>query len=150
MTIDTKKIGLIRVAKTKLGLTEEDYRTILKRYGGVDSSKDLDLAGFMAVMTYFEHCGFKSTSKKKNFGDRPGMASPGQVALIRRMWGEFTAGEGTDASLGKWLHRQFKVSAIRFVSTEVAPKAISALKAMVKKKADTPATPTAPATSCTA
>lgn len=145
MALDGKKVTLIQVARQQLCLTDDDYRTVLKRLGGVDSSKDLDLAGFKAVMAFFESCGFKSTSKKKNFGDRPGMASPGQVAMIRRLWAAFTAGEGTDASLGKWLYRQFKVSAIRFVNTEVAPKAITALKAMAKKRAEAPAAPTAPA-----
>lgn len=133
--IDKNKSALIRVAKSQLGLTDDDYRATLKRYGNVDSSKDLDLAGFKAVMTYFEHCGFKSTAKKRNFGDRNGMASERQVAMIRKLWAGFTDGIGTDATLGKWLDRTFKVSAIRFVNAATAPKAITALKAMVEKKA---------------
>ena len=63
------------------------------------------------------------------------MATPGQVSLIRKLWGEYTAGRGDDASLGKWLSRTFHVSAVRFVTSEQAPKAIAALKAMVAKKA---------------
>ncbi len=146
MALDSKKVALIQVAKAQLGLTDDDYRTALKRYGGVDSSKDLNLDGFMAVMTYFEHCGFKSTSKKKNFGDRPGMASERQVALIRKLWSEFTDDAGTDATIGKWLSRTFKVSALRFLPGDKASKVITALKAMVAKKATTVASsePAAP------
>ncbi|MEI8396211.1 MAG: regulatory protein GemA [Rhodospirillaceae bacterium] len=135
MLIDSKKIALIRVAKSQLGLTDDDYRAVLKHYGTVDSSKDLDLVGFMAVMTYFEQCGFQSTAKKRNFGNRPGMASERQVGLIRQLWAEFTDGTGTDATLGKWLDRTFKVSAIRFLPADKAPNAITALKAMKQRKA---------------
>ncbi|MEI7606696.1 MAG: regulatory protein GemA [Rhodospirillaceae bacterium] len=131
--IDNKKIALIRVAKSQLGLNDDDYRAVLKRCGNVDSSKDLDLTGFKAVMSYFEQCGFKSTSKKRNFGNRPGMATEKQVVLIRKLWGDFTGGTGTDVTLGKWLDRTFKVSSIRFVNAETARKAIGALTAMARK-----------------
>lgn len=132
--IDRKKIALIRVAKQQLGLTDDDYRAVLKRCGGVESSKDLDLSGFQAVMSHFERCGFQSTAKKRNFGDRAGMASPSQVALIRKLWATYTDGAGTDASLGKWLDRTFKISSIRFVDAGTAKKVITGLKAMTKKK----------------
>lgn len=147
--IDRKKIALIQVAKTQLGLTDDDYRAVLKRYGNADSSKDLDDAGFTAVMAHFERCGFTSTAKKRNFGNqRPGMASASQVAKIRTLWSAFTEGTGTDATLGKWLDRTFKVSSIRFVTVETAKKAIGALTAMADKKAapaagNNPAAPTA-------
>ena len=137
--IDNKKIALIRVAKSQLGLSDDDYRDVLKRYGNVGSSKDLGLVGFRAVMTYFEQCGFKSTAKKKSFGNRPGMATEKQVALIRKLWGDFTSGVGSDATLGKWLDQSFKVSAVRFVNTGTAHKAITALKAMVERKTTTTA-----------
>jgi len=148
MSLSQKKVAIIHVAKKQLALEDEGYRAVLQHCGGVTSAADLDDAGFQAVMTYFERCGFQSTSKKANFGNRPGMASPGQVAMIRRLWGQFTAGEGTDATLGKWLNRQFKVSAIRFLPVDKAPKVITALKAMVEKKAapaasSEPAAPTA-------
>ena len=142
MTIDNKKIALIQVAKSQLGLSDEDYRAVLKRYGNADSSKDLDLTAFKAVMTYFEQCGFKLTAKKKSFGNRPGMATEKQVALIRKLWVDFTSGAGTDATLGKWLDQSFKVSAVRFVNTGTAHKAITALKAMVERKTTTALTGT--------
>ena len=73
------------------------------------------------------------------------MATERQVVLIRKLWGDFTGGTGTDVTLGKWLDRTFKVSSIRFVNAETARKAIGALNAMARKTAAAGATaPAAP------
>ena len=64
------------------------------------------------------------------------MASGGQVAKIRELWAAFTDGKGDDASLGKWLDRQGWASALRFLGTAEAQKAIGALVRMVERKAE--------------
>ncbi len=115
-------------------MDDEDYRAILKRFGRVESSANLDHAGFLRMMDAFTRLGFRSDFSKRNFGERAAMASPRQVAMIRSLWTEYTGGEGTDATLGKWLERTFKVSSLRFLTAEHAPKAITALKAMKSKK----------------
>ena len=61
------------------------------------------------------------------------MASPGQTSLILQLWVECTRGEGTEASLGKWLERRFRVSSIRFITVEMAPKVIGGLMGMKAK-----------------
>lgn len=136
MPLARSQLSLIHVAKAKLALTDDDYRAILKRFGRVESSADLDHAGFERVMEAFSRLGFRSDFQQRNMGVRAGMASPKQVAMIRELWAEYTAGEGTDITLGKWLERTFKVSSLRFVLAEIAPKAITALKAMKGKKAE--------------
>ena len=88
-------------------------------------------------MRHFAALGFKPAPSKREYGHRPGMATPGQIALIRALWGEYTGGEGQDLTLGKWLHRTFGVSAARFLTRAQAPKAIGALKAMTERKAQT-------------
>lgn len=134
MALSRKKISLIHVAKARMNLGDENYRRVLRAVAGVSSSRDLDDRGFEALMDYFNSLGFKSTWQKKNLGYRPMMASPAQVALIRHLWAEYTDGEGDDLSLGKWLSRTFKVAALRFLPVDLAPKAITALKAMNKRK----------------
>lgn len=134
MTMTKKRLSLIHVARNQLGLTDEDYRAILMKVAGVSSSTDLDGAGFDAVMAYFQRLGFTSTRKRETFGERPGMATSAQVALIRKLWGEFTGGEGTEAALGKWLERTFQVSALRFLPAGSAHKAIGALKTMTSRR----------------
>lgn len=128
------KVGLIHVAKAKLCLTDDDYRAILRRVVGVESSKDLDDIGFTLVMEHFAGLGFKSDFQGRSFGERTGMASTRQVEMIRNLWREYTDGAGTDATLGKWLDGTFKVSALRFVTSDQARKAITALKKMKERK----------------
>ena len=137
MGLVRKKISLVHVAKKKLGLSDDDYRAVLLRAAGVSSSRDLDDWGFNQVMQEFARLGFQSDFGRRNLVARrnPFMASSAQLGYIRRLWSEYTDGEGTDASLGKWLERSFKVSSVRFITADLAPKAITALKAMNAKKA---------------
>ncbi|OJF99974.1 regulatory protein GemA [Pararhizobium antarcticum] len=133
--ISNKQIALLHVAKRELGLTEEDDRAILARYGGCESASDLEAFGFQNVMKYMTALGFRSNWTKRTFGARPAMATPAQVDLIRRLWRQFSGKDDAgDMELNKWLNRFHKVSALRFVNDRKAAKAISALKAMVARQ----------------
>jgi phage gp16-like protein len=134
MTIAPKKISLLHVAKSRLGLSDENWRDVLRNVAGVGSSRELDDAGFDAVMLHFERMGFKSDFGQRNMGNRVGKASPAQVEKIRALWSEYTAGAGNDAQLGRWLSRQFKISALRFLDSGQAHKAIGALSVMIAKR----------------
>lgn len=139
MSLPLSKLKLLHVARRQLGIEEEAWRAILRQHGGVASSRELSQGGFDGVMLRLGQLGFKSTSPLKPLPRRRGMSPPGQAQLIRHLWAEFTDGKGTDASLGKWLEGRFKVSALRFVDEELAPKAIGALRNMVARKAARPA-----------
>lgn len=128
------QLSVIHLAKKQLGLDDDTYRAVLKTHGGVESSKDLDAAGFEAVMRYFKRCGFESTWRKRNFGDRTGMASARQVDFIRKLWRKLTGGDD-EAALNKWLKRTGKVDALRFLTPDAARKAITGLHKMAGRKA---------------
>ena len=135
MALTRKQTALIHVAKKQLGLGDDDYRAVLLHEAGVDTSRELDNDGFTAVMRRFQALGFKPSADPPSYGgNRPGMATPAQVAYIRSLWKEYTDGTGDDRSLGKWLQRTVKVSDLRFVSYGAARKAITGLRAMVNKK----------------
>jgi len=136
--LPAKKVALVHVAKHRLHMEDADYRLLLLRVAGVESASDLTAAGFHQLMEAFAALGFQSDSAATNFGRRAGMATPGQVAAIRRMWAEFTAGEGTDATLGKWLAKHWGISALRFLPAEKAPKVLIALRAMCARREATP------------
>lgn len=136
MTISKKQKAILHVARHKLGLSDDTYRLALAKIASVTSSNDLDQEGFEAVMGFFEHCGFRPLiADGPSFGHRPGFASPAQVELIRSLWKEYTRGAAGEDELNKWLLRCFKVSSLRFLKKEVAPKTITALKAMRSRAA---------------
>lgn len=140
MNIGAKQLSLVHMAKARLAMADDDYRTILRRVAGVDSAKQLDMRGFDAVMEAFRRLGFESSSPRKPFGwDRPGMATNQQCRFIRALWSEWTNGQGTDATLGIWLEHSFAVSALRFLTKESAAKVITALKAMKGRRLRTTA-----------
>ncbi len=145
MAIDRKKIAVLHVAKQRLAIDDEAWRQLLQRTAGVESSRDLDAAGFDRVMTELKRLGFESDASKRNFGERRGMATDGQIALIRKLWAEYTDAQGTDASLGHWLFRTFRTSSIKFLDADRGSKAIDALKAMVARRSRETAHAAAPA-----
>lgn len=126
--------ALIQVAKSRLGLDDDAYRALLSRAAGVTSSRELDGAGFDRVMDEFRRLGFTSDARAKGFGDRPGMATPAQIARLRRLRSEFTDGKGDDFSLGKWLLPRWGVEHLRFLSQADAHRAVGGLENMVRRR----------------
>lgn len=137
MSISKRQLALIHVAQTKLGISDAAYRSALVEIAGVTSSKELDSAGFDAMMGYFEWLGFEPGKPRgQDFGARPGMASFAQLELIRALWAEYTRfSYGGEDELNKWLARSFKVSSLRFLSKRAAQRTITALKAMKARAA---------------
>lgn len=132
--LSAKKIGLLHVARKQLGLSEDDYRAILAAQGGCESSTDLDELGFDRVMKHLTALGFRSTWTKRTFGNRPGMASPVQVELMRKLWTEYHGPDDREAALNAWLTRYHHVAALRFVTVDKAKAVIAALRAMVARR----------------
>lgn len=91
-----KQIALVHVAKKELGFDDQNYRSVLDLYGGVNSAKDLTLEGFERVMRYFEHQGFQSsfaqeqpnrqTEKKAPVRDAAGSPYPAQLKMIEHLF----------------------------------------------------------------
>jgi hypothetical protein len=71
--MDRKKLALVHIVKKELNLSDEDYRCILRRIAGVESSKDLDEDRFRKLMRffvrsdYFRANAFGMTLKQKLF-----------------------------------------------------------------------------------
>ena len=51
--LDRRKIALIHIVKKELKIGDEEYRCILKRIAGVESSRDLDENKFRKLMYFF-------------------------------------------------------------------------------------------------
>ena len=132
---------MLRTAQRKVGMEDDDYRTMLRDVAGVASTKDVHPDDFKRLLGRFEAAGFARLDPKgrdrpraRQLGWRVNRASPDQVTYIRDLWFEYTDGEGDDRSLGKWLERTFKVSDVAFVGYGQGQQAITALRAMVARK----------------
>jgi len=135
------KLALVHLAAKQLGLNEDVYRTILWNIGGVESAKNLSEERFERVMAHFEHLGFRW--KRKNFGQRRGMATPAQIKKIRDLWEAYSGRKNDEAALNKWLEHTCKTSALRFLDPSKARDAITGLIKMTtrnKKRKDDPDT----------
>ncbi|MCL8381770.1 regulatory protein GemA [Xanthobacter aminoxidans] len=133
MPLNSKQIGLLHVAKARLKLDEITYRAILYKCGGAMSARDLDQRGFDAAMIYFASLGFRSDWTKRTYGERPGMATPSQVELLRQLWQQWAENDN-EAALNSWLERSYQISALRFADRKTAAKAINGLRAMIRRK----------------
>lgn len=131
--ITRKQVALLHVAVNRLHLSEENYRALLLREAGVESSKLLDNDGFDAMMGALARRGFKPAGRKPSYGGRAGMATPAQIAAIRRLWRVYS-GAHDEVALNGWLEKYHHVSSLRFVTLAVAAKVIPALKAMAARK----------------
>jgi hypothetical protein len=147
VVISKSQLSVIHLAKRRLGLDDDTYRDVLKLHGGVESAEDLDDAGFDRVMDYFARLGFKSSWRERTFGNRAGMATPPQIDKIRDLWRAYTGGDD-ERTLNRWLEHYFKVTTLRFLTKDVAQKAITALlrmtdRAPAKAEGGTPPSPAA-------
>ena len=61
-TITKKQVTLLQTAKTKLGLSEEDYRSLLYKYG-LESTKELKQPAFKHLLKTFQRLGFEMRAK---------------------------------------------------------------------------------------
>ena len=128
MPISNPKLKLLHTAKNKLHLSDPEYRAILREAAGVSSASDLDEDGFKRVLSRFQALGFETLRQQRSFGDRPGRATPAQLELIRYLWRQYTGGR--DEGLEHWIERWFGISALRFLDSDAASKALTALKQM--------------------
>src|SRR4030042_227465 len=80
--INNKQKALIHVGKAQLGLSDEEYREILKANGHVESSKDLDDLGCERVLRLFRDLGFEQKKKPRRGPDFSIRATEGQRKVL--------------------------------------------------------------------
>ena len=68
--INNRQKAILHIARAQLGLSEEQYREILKAHGGAESSVHLDDFGFDKVLRFFVKMGFKKKTAGRH-GGRP-------------------------------------------------------------------------------
>jgi hypothetical protein len=125
------KLKLIQVARRDLDMTDEDYRDLLQRSGGVKSSTELTLEGFDAVMAEFKRLGFnykKSGRKPKGAGGTaPNHPTPAQWRLIEDRAKRVGYSGLEDPRFVAWVKPRGKVEHPRFLDNDGAQRVIKAL-----------------------
>ncbi|MBS4015401.1 MAG: regulatory protein GemA [Candidatus Latescibacteria bacterium] len=122
-------IAQIKIAQKALNMADDDYRDLLQRTAGVQSSTRLDTAGFAAVMAEFNRLGFESTAEhERRMQSRraPGHATYAQKLKMQRLWDAWK-GYPDKSGLLCWLKGKWGVENLKFMSGETATKAIGAL-----------------------
>lgn len=140
--ISASKIRLLKTAVRQLQIQEADYRAILQRIGGVNSSVDLTLDSFDAVMAELHRLGFQyqpsaRRPKAAGKGTAPGRPSARQWRLLEdraRLVG-YTGLE--DPRFIAWLRPRGGVEHPRFLDMPGMQRALGALGKWIERKSST-------------
>jgi len=132
--IDATQIKIIHIAKTQLGLNDDEYRLILAaRCGGKNSSKDLTYREAHGLIEYFKTLGFrvKPVNAKPRRAPAPAnvtfIATPEQLRMIDALRREvkWRYSDGYE----RWLSKYLKIDRVR--TNLQASRAIEGLKGLI-------------------
>lgn len=131
--INKSQIALLHVAKSQVGLDEEEYRDLLGRYG-VTSSKDLRPAQLEELIAHLKACGFQMRSsvpgaleiEKQPRDKRPNLRKI--WALLKKQGLPWSYADGV-----AW--RMFQLTKAAWCSREQLHKIVIALEYRAKQEA---------------
>lgn len=117
--LDRKKLALIHIVKKELGLSDREYRCLLRRAAGVQSAKDLDEAGFRTLMRFFVRSDYYRANA---FG----------MTLKQKMFLKALVGQlGWDPQhLTNFVHKYYQRPGLDHLNRKEASKLIESLKAI--------------------
>ena len=117
--LDRKKLALIHIVKKELGISDRDYRCLLRRVAGVESSKDLDEAGFRTLMRFFVRSDYY---RANSFG----------MTLKQKMFIKSLASQlGWEPEhLTNFIHKYYQRPDLDHLNRKEASKLIESLKAI--------------------
>jgi hypothetical protein len=144
---------MIHTLKSKLGMSDDQYRAMLSSFG-VASSKDLprlDAKELIGVLVSMVRGGVTQSppprradtaetdailSGRVRYADSSEVATYKQQAMIRAMWDEVSKAPESERAkaLNAFLEKRFKVSHIRWLPREAAGKVIRTLETMKKQQ----------------
>jgi hypothetical protein len=120
--MDRRKLARVHILKKELGLADSEYRDLLRRVGGVDTSKDLDAFGYQNVIQRME-----AERRRREEANR---LTEKQLRYIHRL--ERQLGWG-DEHLENFLSRYYHKRTDQLTRTE-GSHAIESLKHVLKHR----------------
>lgn len=130
----------VQIARRQLRLTDDDYRAILRRVTGRDSSRACGPAELDALIDEFKRLGFRPTTRAKR-GAKP-ISPRAQIRMIHAVFQDIRPhlAVGDDSTLRAFVQRQTRseatpdgVSAPEFLDADQANKVLEGLKAWLKR-----------------
>lgn len=129
---EKKWIRNIHVAKSKLKLSEEDYRGILNGCAGVNSSSEIkEWKQYFSVMAAFKKLGFNLSKQKVDPQSvrHPDWLSAKQEKYIRGLW-TLVSREKSEQSLNSFVEKITGLGHVTWLLRSDASKVITALRKM--------------------
>ncbi|RGE46981.1 regulatory protein GemA [Comamonas testosteroni] len=131
----TNNIAAIHTLKSKLQLSDDDYRALLSNLTGKSSSKDLTPQQREAVRDHLqglaEKAGVATPVRRRSFSRSKAAASPRERkvwALWHQLYRDGKLRDNSAKALDHFVQRTVGVTALRFANSEQLNTLIEALK----------------------
>jgi len=125
--LSKKQKALLHIAKSKIGMTDAEYRDLLERFG-VKSSKDLKQDQWDELYAHLQHCGFvphHKKAKKSGMHERPARDKASLTSKVEALLADMDLSWAYADELAR---RICKVDKFRFVARDEIYKIITALR----------------------
>lgn len=126
----SKIIQLIHIAKSQIGLSDEDYRAVLESTAKKTSCSEMTLFELNEVLKAMKKLGFKVKKLETREEEIGWDASKAQMDYIKGMW-ERVARDKSDRALYKFIKRITGAEHPRFMTAKDSQKVIIALRKMM-------------------
>jgi phage gp16-like protein len=126
-----KLIQLVHIGKSKMGLTDDNYRAFLDGICGKQSCADMSERQLALVLRAMRKNGFDYVPRMVKPIEKGG-ATTAQLGYIKGMW-QKCARNKSDAALLTFVNRIAHVKALRFLTVHTAQDVILALRDMMAK-----------------
>lgn len=126
----SKIIQLIHIAKSQIGISEEDYRAVLESTAKKTSCSEMSLFELDEVLKAMKKLGFKVKKLETKDNEIGWDASKEQMNYIKGMW-ELVARDKSDKALYNFIKRITGAAHPRFMRSANSQKVIVALRNMM-------------------
>lgn len=126
----SKIIQLIHIAKSQIGLSDEDYRAVLESTAKKSSCSEMSVFELNEVLKAMKKLGFKVKKMETREEEIGWDTSRAQMDYIRGMW-ELVARDKSERALYRFIKRITDADHPRFMGAVEAQKVILALRKMV-------------------
>lgn len=132
--IGNREKAVLHVARSQLGLSEQEYRDLLGSVG-VSSSRELTFVGFSEIMDRLRAAGFRpshSSAQKSGMQNKPAREKEPMISKIGAILAEMKLPWSYADGIAK---KMFAVDRLRWCSTEQVRKVLQALIVYQQRKA---------------